>query len=224
MRLNKLSPAQWSCFLVMLCLSLAACRHAAPVAQTPPPVAAPPAAPHTLVVLLPDPEGKATGLTVTNAAGAQTLNVPYQAVTIDRGGAAPSAPFAFDQAAVRSAFGPLLDALPAREISFLLYFDLNNGSTLTAASQAMLADVLRAVRDRRSTAITVIGHTDTIGTPEANRQLGLLRAQTVSAILRAQGAAASDLLVESHGDADLLVPTERGRNEPRNRRVEIIVR
>ncbi len=97
MRLNKLIPAQGACFVAALALSLAACRHAAPVAQAPPPVAAPPAVPHTLVVLLPDPDGKATGLTVTNAAGAQTLNVPYQAVTIDRGGAAPSAPFAFDQ-------------------------------------------------------------------------------------------------------------------------------
>jgi peptidoglycan-associated lipoprotein len=217
MRLKKLSLVLGACFLT-------ACRHAAPVAQTAPPVAAPVMAPHTLVVLLPDPDSKATGLSVVNAAGAQTLNVPYQAVTIDRGGGAPSAPFAFDQPAVRSAFGPLLDALPTREVSFLLHFDLNNGTTLTAGSQAILADVLRSVRDRHSTDISVIGHTDTMGTPEANRQLGLLRAQTVAALLRQQGAATSDVFIESHGEADLLVPTERGRDEPRNRRVEVIVR
>jgi outer membrane protein OmpA-like peptidoglycan-associated protein len=209
-------------FTAFLWLALTACRHAPPVAQTPPPPA-PPVVPHTLIVLLPDPDGKGTGLVVSNAAGAQTLNLPYQAVTIDRGGAAPSAPFTFDQPAVNQAFAALLAGLPERELSFVLNFQLNT-DTLTVASRALLPAVLNAVRERRSTAITVIGHTDTLGTPPANYQLGLQRAQAVAAILRGQGAAASDVFVESHGEADLLIPTPRGVDEPRNRRVEIIVR
>jgi peptidoglycan-associated lipoprotein len=210
--------------VVLLALVAAGCRHAPPVVQTqPPPPPLPPAPPpSSLIVLIPEPAGKATGLTVSNAVGSQTLDQPYQAVSIVRG-AAPSAPFMMDEPSVNRAFGALLAALPSPEISFLLHFQVNT-DVLTPDSRALLPAVFNAVRERRSTAITVIGHTDTTGTPAANYQLGLRRANAVADLLRAQGAAASDLIVESHGEADLLVKTLPGRDEPLNRRVEIIVR
>jgi outer membrane protein OmpA-like peptidoglycan-associated protein len=46
----------------------------------------------------------------------------------------------------------------------------------------------------------------------------------VAELLIGRGLPVSDVFVASHGEADLLVQTARGVNEPRNRRVEVIVR
>jgi outer membrane protein OmpA-like peptidoglycan-associated protein len=151
------------------------------------------------------------------------LEQPYQAVHLERADVAPSAPFTINQQEVRRTFGSLLDALPPAEVSFLLYFSQASDS-LTAESRGTLPRIFEAIRERHSTAISVIGHTDTTGSAQTNYQLGLRRAQAVVEILRQQGAADADFTVESHGDADLLVKTGPGVDEPRNRRVEVIVR
>ena len=186
----------------------------------PPP---PPPARQNVIALLPEPEGVATAIVVTNQAGSQQVTQANQAVRVQSATVAPTAPFAIDDAEVRRLFGAALDVMPAAEIRFVLHFD-EGRDVLNAESQAQIPAVLAAVRERRSTAITVTGHTDTTSTPDFNYQLGLRRAQNVAAILRNQGVNDSDLFVSSHGDADLLVPTARNTAEARNRRVEVIVR
>ena len=190
-------------------------------AQAPPPAGPQPK--QNLVVLLPDREGKPSGIAVTNSAGAQTVTQPYQAVRVERSGAAPSPPFAMDEAEVRRVFGSVLDALPAPEVVFTLYFG-EGSDVLVPEDQAQLPAILNAIRERRSTAISLIGHTDTTADPKFNYQLGLRRAQGVSAILRARGVDSSALFVASHGDSDLAVKTASGVAERRNRRVEVVVR
>jgi OOP family OmpA-OmpF porin len=190
-------------------------------AQAPTPAAPQPK--QNLVVLLPDREGKPSGIAVTNSAGTQTVTQPYQAVRVERSGTAPSPPFAMDEAEVRRVFGSVLDALPAPEVVFTLYFG-EGSDVLVTEDQAQLPAILTAIREHRSTAISLIGHTDTTADPKFNYQLGLRRAQAVSAILRARGVDSSALFVASHGDSDLAVKTASGVSERRNRRVEVIVR
>jgi OOP family OmpA-OmpF porin len=202
-------------------LLLLTCGCARKQAQAPPP--APPQPKQNLVVLLPDPEGKPSGIAVTNSAGAQTLTEPYQAVRVESSSAAPTPPFSMDQAEVRRVFGAVLDALPAPEVSFTLYFGVES-EVLVPESQAQLPVILNTIRERHSTVISLIGHTDTTADPQFNYQLGLRRARGVAAIFRERGADNSNLFVESHGDADLAVKTGRGVAERRNRRVEVIVR
>jgi outer membrane protein OmpA-like peptidoglycan-associated protein len=151
------------------------------------------------------------------------LNAPYQAVRVDRNDVAPSAPFTLDPAEVRRLFGAAIDVLPPPEIQFVLHFD-EGRDVLNAESDAQIPAILNAIRERHSTSITVTGHTDTVADPQFNYQLGLRRAQRVVDILKSQGVNESDIFASSHGDADLLVKTDRGVAEPRNRRVEVIVR
>jgi outer membrane protein OmpA-like peptidoglycan-associated protein len=206
-------------FTLLLLLAIGCAKKPAP---TPPPPA--PLQPiQNLVVLLPDPEGQPSAVVVTNQAGTQALNQPYQAVRVERADVAPTAPFAMDPAEVRRIFGTVLDALPSAEIAFTLHFG-EGSDVLLPESQAQMPAILNAIRERRSTAISVIGHTDTTANPQLNYRLGLNRAERVAAILRAQGVDSSSLFVASHGDTDLLVKTARGVAESRNRRVEVIVR
>jgi outer membrane protein OmpA-like peptidoglycan-associated protein len=203
-------------------LLLLGCGCARKQAQAPP-QPAPPQPKQSLIVLLPDPGGKAGGITVTNSAGAQTLTQPYQAVRVERSDVAPTPPLAMDQAEVRRVFGAVLDALPAPEVTFTLYFGVES-DVLVSESLAQVPAILDTIREHHSTAISLIGHTDTMADPQFNYRLGLRRAQGVAAILREQGVDNSHLFLESHGDADLVVKTGRSVPERRNRRVEVIVR
>jgi OOP family OmpA-OmpF porin len=199
-------------------------------ACTPKQLVAPPAPPspkQNVFVLLPDPEGKPSAIVVKNPAGVQDLSQAYQAIRVERFDVAPGPPFTLDQPEVRRLFGAALDVLPAPEVLFTLHFDPGR-DVLDAESEAQLPAVLNGVvntiRERRSTAIAVTGHTDTTAEEQFNYQLGLRRAQRVSGILVAQGVDTSSLFVSSHGYADLLVKTPLGVAEARNRRVDVIVR
>jgi len=202
----------WLALFSMAC----APKHAA----APPP---PPPPKQNVFVLLPEGNGTSGGIVVRNQAGAQDLSQPYQAVRVERADVAPSAPFTLDPAEVTRLFGAAVDALPLPEILFVLHFD-EGRDVLNAESEAQFPAILNAIRERQSTAITVIRHTDTTATPQFNYQLGIRRAQGVAALLLRQGVTADDLFVSSHGDTDLLVKTGPGVAEARNRRVEVIVR
>ena len=72
--------------------------------------------------------------------------------------------------------------------------------------------------------VVVVGHTDTMGTPTANYELGMKRAMTVRALLVEAGLDPALIEVSSLGEADLMVKTPDDTPEPRNRRVDITVR
>jgi len=72
--------------------------------------------------------------------------------------------------------------------------------------------------------VLVVGHTDTVGNDQSNDALGQQRAETVRAALIRLGIPAEDIRAISRGKRDLAVQTGEGVPEPRNRRVEIVVR
>jgi peptidoglycan-associated lipoprotein len=207
-------------FAVTLLLLSAAC---APKRVAAPPAAPAPPARQNVFALLPEPNGESSGIVVRNQAGAQDLTQPYQAVRVQAATVAPSAPVVLDQPEVRRLFGAAIDVMPELEILFVLHFD-ENRDVLNTESQAQIPTILQAIRDRHSTAITVTGHTDTTATPQYNYELGLRRARNVKSLLEAQGVNADDVFALSHGDADLLVKTDRNKPNEQNRRVEVIVR
>lgn len=191
------------------------------VPAAPPPPPPPPAL--NLVVLLPDPGGRQTTVTVTNPAGRQELTAAMTAVRVERGNVPPTSPFGIDETEVRRVFGVVLDTLPPPEQHFSLLFELNTNQ-LTQESLATLPAILQAIRDRRSTDISVTGHTDTTGSPDENYRQALQRAQSVAAYLGTQGVDPAIVSIESHGEADLAIKTADNVEEPKNRRVEVIVR
>ena len=174
------------------------------------------------VVLLPDADGKTGRARVTNEFGATDLIAARQAVTAtaDR---RPGAAMTMSEAEVKRVFGGALAALPQPPRYFTLYFRFESDQ-LTAPSRAQLPEILKAVKERPYPEVTVVGHTDTMGTPKANIELGLKRAGTVRNILVKAGLAPSLIEVTSHGEADLLMRTPDSTAELHNRRVEISVR
>ena len=176
----------------------------------------------TLVVLLPEEDGSASAVRVSNASGAVELNEPLEA-TRAASRQAPTAPAKLDRADVERDFGAVLADLPQPPERFNLYFRTETAD-LTEESRALLQRVLRAVAARPAPDVTAIGHTDTTGSTAGNYRLGLQRAATVKKLLIGAGLDGDAIEIESHGEADLLVPTRNNTAEPRNRRVEITVR
>jgi OOP family OmpA-OmpF porin len=67
------------------------------------------------------------------------------------------------------------------------------------------------------------GHTDTVGTPEANRRLSEQRAKAVVAYITSRfGVDPARLQPIGKGEEDLAVPTPAQTAEPRNRRVLVV--
>lgn len=176
----------------------------------------------TLVALAPDPDGKIGKVSVENAAGSVTIESPYQATTVGDTKEQPAIPVSLGKEAVEKIFKEALSIQPARPLHFLLYFQ--EETTLTSASVKLLPDIIAAIQERNSNNILVVGHTDTLGTKEYNSTLSSDRAVAVKDLLVRQGTETSAIRTTSHGKENPLIPTGDNVYEPRNRRVEVVVR
>lgn len=188
-----------------------------------PPVATPEPPPRTLVALLPDADDGSVGAaTVSNAQGEVELDAVGESTTVGVG-QAPSAPARLSDADIQRLFGPALDALPPAPRHFSLFF-VTGSDELVAESQALIPEMLRVVIAFPAPEVQVIGHTDSTGSFEVNLQLGQQRADAVRQLLIGAGLAPALVRAVSYGEADPLVPSGDGVAEPRNRRVEVVIR
>ena len=172
------------------------------------------------VVLLPEADGKPTAVTVRQANTEIVLDQPYAAAKV---GARSVDAYQSSPQAVEAQFGKAMAAQPVRAETFVLYF-VEGRDEFTDESKRLVDQVLAEVARRPVPDVLVVGHTDAVGTDQVNDALGLRRAETVRAALIALGVRAGDVQAISRGKRAPAVPTADGVAEPRNRRVEIIVR
>jgi len=174
--------------------------------------------PSETVVVLPSADGHTGTVVVQRGEERQILNQPYAA---SRSGEQAVVRLSADE--VRQSFGATLQALPAAPTLFMLYF-ITGTDELTEESKADLQRILSALKQRPVPDVVVIGHSDTVGGAEANDRLSAQRAERVKGFLVEIGIPAGRIQTAGRGERELLVPTARDVDEPRNRRVEINVR
>lgn len=180
-----------------------------------------PAPTQQTVVVLPGPDGRVGTVVVQRDGEESVLNTAYSTSRIGTDGTE-------DRVAMRSGdvkreFGSALAALPARPVSFVLYF-VSGKDELTPASKVELSKALDELKRRPVPDIVVIGHTDTMGGQGRNDQLSLARAERIRGALVAQGLAAERIVAAGRGEREPLIRTADSVAEPRNRRVEVNVR
>lgn len=178
-----------------------------------------PGKPADEVTLLPAPDGRPSGVVVVERDGLR--HVLDQSYATSRSGDAQVGRATPDD--VQKKYGSLLDSLPARPATFLLYFVFGRDE-LTEPSRAELAKILVELKRRPVPDVAVIAHTDTVGDHEANDRLSAQRAERVKAFLVDIGIPAERIQTSGRGERQLLVETADNVDEPRNRRVEISVR
>jgi outer membrane protein OmpA-like peptidoglycan-associated protein len=179
--------------------------------------------PDNLVVLLPEADGSVGQVIVTTPEGSQTLTTAGQATGVDAAGEKPVEAFALPQEEIQKTFGDAIRAQPMLPVTFILYFE-TGGAVLTPDSTTQLPEVLQAVKARPVPDVSVVGHTDRVGSNATNVPISIERANAVRDLLVAEGIDPAMIQVTSHGEENPLVPTEDEVAEPRNRRVEVTVR
>lgn len=172
------------------------------------------------VVLLPDAAGKPTAVTVKQDGGELLLDKPYAAAQLSSRGPTPATSSA---AEVQAAYAAALAARPAAPAQFTLYF-VEGKDEFTDDSKRAFDRVFAEIAQRPVPDVLVIGHTDTMGTDAYNDNLSRQRAEVVRQALVARGIAAQNISVVGRGKRELIVATGDAVAEPRNRRVEILVR
>jgi len=179
-----------------------------------------------LVVLLPDPDGKVGTITVTADGGSQVLNKPGYSTEVENLNKTPTSPRQLNENEIKDIFGSALSAQPDlsnRFILFILFFE-NDSTKLTRESIDLFSEVLKNIKNRNSNEVYVVGHTDLVGTEDYNKELSSKRARYIRDLLVSSGIQPGALLVSYYGKSRPLVSTKDETPEPRNRRVEVIIR
>ncbi|WP_339136410.1 MAG: OmpA family protein [Candidatus Electrothrix sp. GW3-4] len=181
-----------------------------------------PSEPRDLFVLIPDQDGKVGEITISNRAGSTTLSRANESAQITSTHI-PTRTKILSEQDIQAKFHDTLQAIPGTSDQFILFF--SSGTTqLTKESEKKLPLILKKIKERLPCEIAIIGHSDTKAASEYNLALALQRAIQVKNQLLAIGAPRKLLEISSHGENDPMIPTADDVAEPKNRRVEILIR
>ena len=177
-------------------------------------------APVSEVVLLPEKDGRASAVAVTHGDKQVVLDQPYAAARDNSSGLTT---YTSSEAEVKARWADALGALPAPAERFTLYF-VEGKDVLTEESRRQVDQTLDEIAQRPVPDVLVVGHTDAVGSQASNDALAKRRADYIRAELIRRGVPEANIQVIARGKREPLVPTADGVAEPRNRRVEIVVR
>ena len=98
-----------------------------------------------------------------------------------------------------------------------------NKSNLSAAAKNSLTEFAKTMSDMKETDITIWGHTDNVGSAEANEKVSLDRANAVKTFLMAQGIADGRMTAEGKSYTLPVATNDTAEGRQLNRRVEVYI-
>ena len=98
-----------------------------------------------------------------------------------------------------------------------------NSSKLSSESKESLDQFAQTMADMTETDITVYGHTDNVGTAEANEKVSAKRANEVASYLTKAGIAAERITAEGKSYTMPVASNDTEEGRAQNRRVEIFI-
>jgi peptidoglycan-associated lipoprotein len=178
--------------------------------------------PGSYVVLLRDPDGNLGKVAVKTPQGEQVLAQTFKGTALN----GSKEPFFVMQDQLKRDFGAAMAAMPP-PIPPRAPLRVGGGSrnpTLPPETIDELRKIADEARRLNTMDITVTGHTDTVGKPDENAELGLARAKLVVKQLRDFGLKEPiKITPKSDGQYTQKVTTGDQVAEPANRRVEVIL-
>jgi len=88
--------------------------------------------------------------------------------------------------------------------------------------EQIIRNLVATAGRHKNVKISVVGHTDTVGTADYNFALGGRRAEAVRRMLIQHGIPSSQIIAVSSGKNNLKVPTGPGVPQAENRRVRVV--
>lgn len=140
--------------------------------------------------------------------------------SLREGGAAmPSAAFSWIKMVLKKEEGAIIES--DKDVTFLFPFNSTEKDD-NPAVDAYLKKLVEKHKTGKSTFI-VVGHTDDVGSPERNNQLGMARAEAIAKILKNNGIAAGRIKVLSKGETEPVAGNTSESGRQQNRRVVLTV-
>jgi outer membrane protein OmpA-like peptidoglycan-associated protein len=177
----------------------------------------------TLVVLPKAPDGHVGAVMVRPLDGGKAVLVDKAYVEASLADTRTVRTAPVDRKDVNEEFGKTLAALPAQPTPYIVYF-VEGTDELNPDAKSAIDRVVAEVAARPSPEIAVVGHTDFVGSDQYNDTLSLQRAFRVRDLLVQRGVPSKIIQAAGRGKREPLVQASEDAPEPRNRRVEIIVR
>lgn len=116
---------------------------------------------------------------------------------------------------------PLEPTQHVMEEVFEVRFDFNKAN-IKPEYQELIKKLATATQENKNIKVSVVGHTDTMGTSNYNYALGGRRAEAVQKMLIKYGIPASQIVAVSAGEEGLAVPTPDNTPNAENRRVRVV--
>ncbi len=175
------------------------------------------------LTLLPDEGGGAGQVAVLESGGRPQEAVVDRANSRTRLGGGRVAPRPIDRLDPRAQ--ALLADLPQPPVPFTLYFQEGSTRLVPSSAPALESMLAEVARRGEGVEVQVTGHTDREGSEDDNDRLSLNRAQQIRDALVAEGRLPAAITsVVGRGEREPAFPTLDGAEEPRNRRVVVVVR
>ncbi|WP_419901645.1 OmpA family protein [Kiloniella sp.] len=174
------------------------------------------------VILLAEDDGSVGEIGVANELGSQTISSVNTVVETPQN-KAPKKPRELSEDVVAKLVAETEGAQPPQPLSFFFFFGFDSDE-LTNDSVVVFEAVLAEIKTRETVDISLIGHTDSTGSVEYNRALGLRRADRLRDLLVDSGVKSSAIDIKSLGEDDLLSKDETGDDKALNRRVVMVLR
>ncbi len=108
------------------------------------------------------------------------------------------------------------------ELKQKIYFAFGT-TTILPKSHPLLGEVARALQDHEALCVRIEGHTDAVGSADANLKLSQGRTQAVRDYLVAQGLGAKRLAAKGYGSSLPLDNNRTPEGRENNRRVEFVI-
>ena len=99
----------------------------------------------------------------------------------------------------------------------------SNDATIKPGFQPVLNSVAKVIKEYNKTMVQVNGYTDSTGTAATNNALSLMRANSISNYLRAQGVDGNRILANGFGSSNPIASNATAAGREQNRRVEIVL-
>jgi outer membrane protein OmpA-like peptidoglycan-associated protein len=110
-----------------------------------------------------------------------------------------------------------------QEGSIAIYVNFNTGkATITPDSAQILDEAAAAIKAAGNIRVEIAGHTDNVGTPEANQRLSEERAKAVMAALIQRGIKTEQLTAKGYGQTVPIADNRTEEGRAKNRRVELV--
>ncbi|UVK38471.1 OmpA family protein [Mesorhizobium sp. AR10] len=154
---------------------------------------------------------------VFNADGAKVA--PPPAVAAATGAAADVGPVATDAAKTAFSADECMNRFAVLSRTGAIYFRPAS-ARLDEKSRPLLAEVVDVVGKCPKLKVEVSGHTDSDGSPTANRILSERRAEAVAEAILAAGIPSAQITVSGYGEDRPVAPNDTAKDKALNRRIE----